>query len=224
MLFRAGLPLCTVRRAGMRPPLPRVNMGNVNAIHSVGDSILTFLRHSYPDALRAAHPCEFALLSSSDLGDAEDLGTTLSLFLYRITMNSQQRNLVRRNGNVTGRPSLALDLHYLMIVWAKGALAEQAIMAWAMRELYLHPLLDHSLLTAEAGWEPQESVQVIPADLTSDEVMRIWDTLTPTYRLSVPYVARVVHIDADEIPEGRPVVATRFSYTEDVPPPPEVGS
>ena len=42
--------------------------------------------------------------------------------------------------------------------------------------------------------------------------MRIWDTLEPDYRLSVGYVARVVRIEPDEIPEQRAVVATRFNY------------
>jgi hypothetical protein len=55
-------------------------------------------------------------------------------------------------------------------------------------------------------------VQLIPEELSTSDMMRIWDTLQPKYRLSLGYVARVVRIDPAEIPEQPPVVATRFNY------------
>ena len=43
--------------------------------------------------------------------------------------------------------------------------------------------------------------------------MRIWDALTPSYRLSVSYVARLVRIDPDsDDAQFRPVVSGRFGY------------
>jgi len=46
--------------------------------------------------------------------------------------------------------------------------------------------------------------------------MRIWDALTPSYRLSVSYVARLVRIDPDsDDAQFRPVVAARFAYGEE---------
>jgi len=44
--------------------------------------------------------------------------------------------------------------------------------------------------------------------------MRIWDALAPDYRLSFPYIARVVRIDVAEGTEGAPVVATRYQLEE----------
>jgi hypothetical protein len=55
-------------------------------------------------------------------------------------------------------------------------------------------------------------IQIIPSELAVEDMMRIWDALTPPYRLSVSYVARLVRIDPDVILEAGPVVATRFGY------------
>lgn len=189
----------------------RVCMANLLAIHSVGASVITYLRTSYPENLRDKHSCEFRLLSSGELSEKGVDDTTVTLFLYRITMNEHLRNISRGPDLATIRPPLALDLHYLLTVWAGSALAEQSIFAWAMRQLYHHPVLDISSLSAEAEWKSGDIVQLIPTDLTTDDMMRIWDALKASYRLSVPYVARVVLIDADSAPESRRVVATRLS-------------
>lgn len=189
-------------------------MANVYAIHSVGASLVTYLRNSYPDDLRTKHSCEFRLLSSGELANLGEIGTTLSLFLYRVTMNEHLRNVGRMNGFSNGSAPLALDLHYLMTVWADHAVAEQAILAWAMRQLYQHSVLDLSSLSAEAEWSPGDIVQVIPAELSNEDIMRIWDALDPFYRLSVSYIARVVRIDPDQVEDTTRVVAKRLSFTD----------
>ena len=186
-------------------------MANILAIHSVGASVITYLRNSYPEDLRNKHSCEFRLLSSGELEEKGVDDTTVTLFLYRITMNEHLRNVSRAPDLSATRPPLALDLHYLLTVWAGSALAEHSIFAWAMRQLYHHPVLDISSLSAEADWKSGDIVQLIPTDLTTDDMMRIWDALKASYRLSVPYVARVVLIDPDTGPDARRVVETRFS-------------
>lgn len=193
-------------------------MANVLAIHSVGSSLATYLRNAFPEALRRAHPCEFRLISSGELASSQDFNTMLSLFLYRVTVNEHLRN-----ARVSPAPNreyvpLSLDLHYLLTVWADNALAEHSILAWAMRELYQHPVLDLSSLTPEAGWDSADVIQMIPAELSNEDLMRVWDALEPPYRLSVSYIARMVRIDPEEAPEYRPVVATRFAYADEVSP------
>lgn len=189
-------------------------MANLQAIHSVGVSLITYLRNAYPEPLRTRHPCEFRLLSSGELATNDDMGTTLSLFLYRVTINEHLRNTKRANDPSDGAVPLALDLHYLMTVWADNALAEHSILAWAMHQLYLHPVLDISSLSPEAEWSPGDAIQWIPAELSNEDIMRIWDALEPAYRLSVSYIARVVRIDTGGIAGVRPVVATRYIWTD----------
>jgi hypothetical protein len=55
-------------------------------------------------------------------------------------------------------------------------------------------------------------IQIISAELSNEDMMRIWDTLKPSYRLSVAYIARVVRIEGDEVEDARPVVATRLLW------------
>lgn len=188
-------------------------MANLLAIHSVGTSVATYLRNTYPSELRAAHPCEFKLFASAEMGSTEERGTTLSLYLYRITMNEHVRNVRRTNDLVDNDTPLSVDLHMLLTVWADNALAEQTILAWAMRQLHQRPVLDRSTLSPEGGWDSSDIVHVIPAELSHEDLMRIWDALEPSYRLSLSYIARVVRIDPDPVPAGLPVVARNLVLT-----------
>jgi hypothetical protein len=195
-------------------------MANLFAVHSVGDSLTTSLRNAYPDALRTSFPCDFRLLSSGEMAnDTGSLSTTLSLFLYRITIDEYLRNAGRRNDLQDGSHPLSVDLHYLMIVWANNAEAEHTIMTWAMRQLQMRPLLDLSSLSPEGGWSAEDSVQIVPEELSTEDLMRIWDAFEAHYRLTVSYTARVVRVDTDSTPDTLPVVAARFvpSQLETVP-------
>jgi Pvc16 N-terminal domain len=192
-------------------------MANLLAIHSVGNSLRTFLERTYPPDLQAAHPCSFALISSGEMNKIEDPATTLSLYLYRVCTQDHARNAVSANGTAGRRLPLSLDLHYLLTVWAGSALTEQVVLAWTLRQFHRHPILDGSSLSTEAGWGVGDSVQLIPSELSTEEMMRVWDALEPAYHLSVGYVARAVLIDPDAQPEARPVVATRHRYRESAP-------
>lgn len=191
-------------------------MANVFAIHSVGESLRTYLDTAYPRALRQAHPCTFRLLSGGTLAGHEEMDNTLSLYLYRVTMNEHLRNTKRALEPDQEETPLSVDLHYLLTVWAKSALAEHLILAWTMRQLQQHPVFDGSSLSPEAEWGSGEFIQVIPAELSTENLMRIWDALEPPYRLSVSYIARVVRIDTDPSLAGSPVVAKRFVVSDRV--------
>ena len=187
-------------------------MTNVLAIHSVGESLRAYLDTSYPTDIRAAHPCEFKLVSSGELAGDVDLDATLSLYLHRVTVNEHARNIRRVTDPTRENLPLAVDLHYLLTIWSKSAFTEHVVMAWAMRQLHQHPVFDASSLTPEAAWGAGDFVQVIPSELSTEELMRIWDALDPGYRLSVSYIARVVRIDSDPDQAFAPVVASRLAY------------
>lgn len=190
-------------------------MGNLLSIYSVGNSLVKYLEKAYPQSLRDAHSCEFALLSSGEMASLpNNMPTTLSLYLYRVTVNEHLRHTSRQHNLSQTDIPLAVDLHYLMTVWSDSALAEQTILAWAMREFYMHPVLDRSALSPEANWDIEDIIQIIPAELSNEDLMRIWDAIEPHYHLSVSYTARIVRIDVDPGPDYAPVVATRFTYTE----------
>lgn len=193
-------------------------MANVFGVHSVGNSIATFLRTSYPQDLdgRVMPACDFELVSASHLaGDAEE-GTRITLWLYRVAVNEHSRRQVSLHASDAGAGPIALDLHFLMSAWGMSAEDEQVTLAWALHHLHQHPVLDASSLSPEARWGHDEVIQIVPSELSTEDLMRVWDALTASYRLSVSYVARVVRIDATaDTTEYRPVVAARFAYGEE---------
>ena len=189
-------------------------MANVRAIHSVGSSVATFLRNTYPATQggQAMPACAFELLSCGQLAGPVEEDTRIGLWLYRVTMNEHARQL-RAGAPSRSSQALSVDLHYLLTAWAGNALDEQVTFAWALRQLHLHPLLDASSLSPEAGWSREDAIQLVPAELSTEDVMRIWDAIDPPYRLSVSYVARVVRIEPDEDTASfAPVVARRDVY------------
>jgi hypothetical protein len=188
-------------------------MANLHAIHSVGHSLVTWLRNAYPAELREVTECEFLLLSSGEMGSKEERGPAVSLWLWRVTPNPHARSAAHPGS--AARPALALDLHYLLTVWADSALAEHTLLAWALERMHGTQVLDASILSPEAGWERGDRVQLVPEELATEELLRIWDAMEPSYRLSVPFVARPVRILSEEaVTESLPVVATRFLYQD----------
>jgi hypothetical protein len=190
-------------------------MANVFAMHSVGNSIATFLQNTYPASLaeQTLPSCTFAAISSGELAaDTEDQQTRVLLYLYRITVNEHSRQ-VRMPARAHSQPaSLGLDLHFMLFPWSNTAQDELVTLAWAMRQLHLFPILDASSLSPQGGWSADEVVQIVPAELPLEDLMRVWDAIEKPYRLSTSYVARVVRLDPDDSIDARPVMARRFTY------------
>lgn len=192
-------------------------MANIFAVHSVGSSIAAFLRNTYPAQIggRDMPACGFELTSSGKLAGDIDDSARITLYLYRVTVNEHSRQTRRAAAPADSFVPLGLDLHYLLTAWALNPLDEQVTLAWAVRQLHQYPVLDASALSPEAGWAGDEVIQIIPAELSTEDVMRIWDALEPAYRLSVSYVARLVRLDPEPDPfaeQARPVVAARYAY------------
>jgi hypothetical protein len=192
-------------------------VANYQAVFAVGDAIAKFLTNHY-DATVVGFPCTFRLVSSTEIAneDTTNLDKTISLYLHRITTDDQFRYVSRVQDQPNDQPVMYLDLHYLVSYWdasAEGAEAEQKILVWTMQQLQSNPILDASILSLTSSapdWGPNDSVQIVPADLSLQDILDIWDGLGPNYRLTIGYVARVVRVDNTVTP-GPPVVATRFT-------------
>lgn len=187
-------------------------MANTSAIYSVGESLVTFLRKRYPSELSKRYSADFQLIASGQLVKEPDFGdaqAVVTLYLHRVTTSEHLRN-ARPPSDRSAAVPLTLNLHYLLTVWSNSAPAEHTVLGWALRELHRHPILDASSLEPTGGWGPDEAIHVVPAELSNEDLMRIWDALKLTYRLSFAYVARVVRID-DAGDGPPPVVATRLS-------------
>lgn len=150
--------------------------------------------------------------------DLEEIGSpgsiimppALSLLLYRVDFNKTVRAGWSAVGATNGRAYLPLDLHFMITPWAANAEHELQILGRAMQCLEEHPSLTGPLLVEDGGWAPGDSVQVVMEEIPTEAVMRTFDSLPHDYKLSVPYVARVVRLDslaATPPPEAVTVIA-----------------
>lgn len=122
-------------------------------------------------------------------------GHKLSLFVYRIEANRAMRAAWSGVGSLDGRAHLPLDVHFLVTAWSSMAEYEQQILGRAIQSLETTPVLSGPVLHPDGGWAPLEAVQVQLEDLGTEAMMRIFDSLPGNYRLSMPYLARVVRVD-----------------------------
>lgn len=193
-------------------------MANVRAVHSIGESIRSMLQVTYPAELAARFPCDFQVVSIGQLAQVSDptaSNVTITLFLYRTTVNDTLRNRRVRADGVPVEPVLALDLHWMVSVWASSPEAELTVFAWVQAQLHRTSVLDGALLSPDGGWQASEMVQLVPHDLPIDEMLRIWESLEPSYRLSTCYLARTVLIELTSSTAARPVVAVRRDHSDE---------
>lgn len=122
---------------------------------------------------------------------------SLSLFLYRVDFNKVMRAAWSAVSQYDGNSHLPLDLHFLLIAWGENADHELRILGRALQCMENTPILTGPLLDSIAPWENNESIQVCLEDLSTEDVMRTFDSLPLDYKLSIPYVARIAVIHGD---------------------------
>lgn len=182
-------------------------MATVSAIHALCSGLAQTLGRAHQISSIKDLSCVFSVVGTSDFKKLDGKDTTCSIFLYRVTHNEHMRNMTASAGQAM-RP-LAVDMHLLFTFWADNPLKEQTLLAWVVRELHQRPVLDNSTLGASGQFDTGDRVQLIPEELSLDDMTKLWQALVPPYRPSVTYVARNVPIGLDGVEEFAPVVATR---------------
>lgn len=202
-------------------------MAGFTGIAAVGTSIERLISHAFaerqpiPPSINNDNISRAALIRTEDLADDNlirnligDRGITI--LLYRVDFNKTMRAAWSAVGNAEGRGYLALDLHYLLTPWADNAEHQHMIIGRAMQALERTPVLSGPTLyspslplpayATEPQASPTDSVQIILEEISTEALMRTFDSLPSDYRLSIPYVARVVRIDTLETAVTPPVV------------------
>jgi hypothetical protein len=185
-------------------------MAGSAAIASVGKSIERLIEASFEESQPIAEKNTHAVLVRSEDFSKENavnnIGSpALSVFLYRIGINKTMRAAWSAVGFHDGLAHLALDLHYLISAWAENAEYEHRILGRAMQCLETMPILTGPLLYPSDDWGASEGLQLTMDEVSPEEVMRIFDSLPTDYRLSVPYVARVLRLDSRRAQPDIPV-------------------
>jgi hypothetical protein len=129
---------------------------------------------------------------------------TVSILLYRVDFNKTMRARWSAVGSVDGRAHLPVDLHYLFTAWADNADHEHRLIGRAMQILEQLGSLSGPLLHPDGEWLANEAVQLYLEDIPTDDLMRTFESLACDFRLSIPYIARVIVVSTpagDALPE-----------------------
>ena len=187
-------------------------MAKAQAIAVTGQAVLGLLADNIPKSEFTNARFELYQTASFTPPTMEE---GISLFLYRVEINSALRNLPAKTGldGITRRPPLPLDLYYLLTVWAKDAVKQQRILGWAMRTLEDAPVLSAARLnhfgTETDVFQPGEKVELIFNSLSLQDLSNLWSAFKMSVPMSVAYIARVVGIDSTIPSEDSAPVQTR---------------
>ncbi len=156
------------------------------------------------------------------------------LYLYMVTPNAALRNvdLPTRDdrGRIVGRPTVALELHYLLSFVGDEALHEPQRMLGAVAiDLHANPVLtpDEIRLATQATPELAgsrleqqiERVRLTTEAINLEEFSKLWSVLFQTqYLLSAAYKASVVLLEADVEPPVPARVRDRGVWVAPLPP------
>jgi hypothetical protein len=176
-------------------------MAGFAAIAAAGKSIERLLNVCFEESQPIEGKITHAVLVRTDdfaeKNAANAIGSpALSVFLYRIDFNKALRAAWSAVGFHDGRAHLALDLHYLLTPWADNAEHEHMIMGRALQCLETTPILSGPLLYPSSDWTTTEALQLVMEEVSTEALMRTFDSLPTDYRLSVPYIARVLRLDS----------------------------
>jgi hypothetical protein len=190
-------------------------MATYRAVEATCEAVMRLLQQSWRRDLFENRDLLFQVYQTQDF--ATPMSTGLSLFLYRVTVNTIQRTPLPRPGprGRQRRPQLPLDLHFLLTPWADHASLAQAILGWTMRTIEDTAVLPAGLLNAvtDEVFNDDETVEIVFGQLSNEELFRIWDVLPRDYQISVPYTARIVRIDSDlDLNEGGPVITKELDF------------
>jgi Pvc16 N-terminal domain len=188
-------------------------MANYQAIHATCEAVMKLLEKTWkvrqPQLFDGAD-LDFRVCQETDFATLPI--PSVSLFLYYVNINPIYRTMPGRF-NADGSkqyPQLPLDLYFILTPWAENSSIALQILGWTMRVLEDNPTLTPTLLneTHDPQFAEDETVDIVAGQMTYEEIFRIWEVLPGDFRLSVPYIARVVRIESER-EEGSGVVLER---------------
>ncbi len=187
-------------------------MASFNAIGATSATLLGLIRDAYPRT-------EFGNSLNIELYQAKSFETPMkegfSIYLYRTTINGSVRNMTFRRtpDGSRFRPSLPLDLFYLITPWAENAERQHRMLGWLMRMLEDIGTLSASHLNhyiAETDTFPEtESIDIVCDPLALNDYFTLWERLK-ALPLSMTYVLRMVMVDSEVGIQDGALVRTRI--------------
>jgi hypothetical protein len=173
-------------------------MASYKGVQGVLTALEEFFKARLPQELSEGPTnARVVLLGSKDIAN-KLTGNLLGIYLHRITIDDHGRSrFFKPQGTDISapRPELPVNLHFLLIANANSATIEADLMSWAMVELANHSQLDIShLQTTDEDWGHAEVLNITPVDLTTEDLMRIWDVFESPYTSTMAYTAKTVRL------------------------------
>jgi hypothetical protein len=188
-------------------------MANYRAIAATSSALRGLIYDRYPrDEFGTG--LEVALYQTRDFQTPMQDG--FSIYLFRVAVNGSVRNLTLRRSpdGRRFRPSLPLDLQYMITPWAQNVERQHRMLGWVMRMLEdLGEMsaghLNHYMQEIDT-FNPKEGLEIICEPLSLSDYLTLWDRLVPRLPASATYVLRMVFIDSDVHMVDGPLVDTRI--------------
>jgi hypothetical protein len=187
-------------------------MATFRAINAAGAALVGLLRDGYPRD-------EFGGVLDIELYQTRNFEKPMtegfSVFLYRVAPNGAIRNLPPRratDGRVF-RPSLPVDLQFMVTPWSENPERHHRMLGWALRMFQDFGTLSDSQLNnyvAETDtFAPEEAVDIVFEPLVLADYFTLWDRLR-TLPASITYVLRMLRLDSEIGMLEGPAVQTRL--------------
>jgi len=181
------------------------------AIAAASASLMGLLRDRYPREA-FGNNLNFELYQARDFADPMKEG--VAICLWRVIPNVNQRNLGARTDAFGRRfrPSLPIDLYFLLTPYAETAERQHRLLGWLLRAMEdLGPLaatqLNHNLAESDIFAEA-ESVDLVHDPLPLADYLSLWDRVQKLPP-SANYVMRMVLLDSDVTLGEYPLVNER---------------
>lgn len=186
-------------------------MANHRAIAAASATLMGTLRDRFP-ASEFGGPLTAALYQAKDF--VTPMREGIAICLWRVTPNVSRRATGPRT-DIFGRrfkPSLPIDLHYLIVPYADQAERQQRLLGWTLRALDdLGPLvasqLNHFLAESDIFAEA-EALDMVFDPLGIGDQLSLWDRIKAMPPCAT-YAMRLLMLDSEIALDEYPLVTER---------------
>jgi hypothetical protein len=181
------------------------------ALAAVGRSLVDLLNRRFAEEIPAGPRPRAVLAGTVDFDEVNNNPVpviqmpAISVYCYRISVDRETRPGWSAVASTSGIPRIPLRMHLMISAWDTVVESELEWLGLAVKVIESESVLTGPLLHPSGEWDPDDAIQVVPDDLALDSMSEAFQALTTDYRLSLPYVARVICIDGRPESQGEPV-------------------
>jgi hypothetical protein len=189
-------------------------MANFRGLSGALTGLKLKLEQNLTPIVEAGIDAKVRVLDSTSLDEDGLAGlptNTLGIYLHRIEVEpiAANRTMPPPRRGLPRQPEIVLNLHIFLIALKAASDGEATLMGWAIQQLANATALDNGLLNSaepQAQWHPEEELQIFPEPMSTEELLRIWESLPGDYHLCSPYVIRNVRVLPSRLVEQGPRV------------------